>query len=245
MKPKTAIFPHNHMEKSEAINSSLSQVIHILYEIVVLKKYTFNSFLTRFIEIIQEIIPADSCLIYFYDIDTKNFILIGSKSPHPKEIGNIVMKEGEGITGWVAKNKQTVAIEKESYKDVRFKPFKELPEDTYESFLSVPIIDKEEVVGVINLQNKLPYKFSDEQVETVESLVKIVASAFANVVLEKRISHLENKLEERKVVEKAKGVLMKIKNMSEDEAFSFIRTEAMKKRKTLKDIAEAILLVWH
>ena len=234
------------MEKNGALDHSLAQVIHILYEIVVLKKYTFNSFLQRFIKIILEIIPSDSCLIYFYDLETKNFILIGSKEPHPQEIGNIVMKEGEGITGWVAKNKQTVAIEKESYKDPRFKPFKELPEDTYESFLSVPIIDNNaNVVGVINLQNRKPYKFSKEQIETVESLVKIIASAFANVVLEKRISHLENKLEERKVVEKAKGILMKVKNMSEDEAFSFIRTEAMKKRKTLKDIAEAVLLIWQ
>lgn len=234
------------MEKNGALNHSLAQVIHILYEIVVQKKYTFNSFLQRFIEIIQEIIPADSCLIYFYDLDTKNFILIGSKKPHPEQIGNIVMKEGEGITGWVAKNKQTVAIEEKSYDDPRFKPFKELPEDTFESFLSVPIIDNNaNVVGVINLQNRLPYKFTKQQIETVESLVKIIASAFANVVLEKRISHLENKLEERKVVEKAKGILMKIKNMNEDEAFSFIRTEAMKKRKTLKEIAEAILLVWQ
>lgn len=233
------------MEKSGVINHSLSQVIQILYEIVVLKKYTFNSFLHRFIKIILEIIPADSCLIYFYDLDTKNFILIGSKEPHPQEIGNIIMREGEGITGWVAKNKQTVAIEEKSYEDPRFKPFKELPEDTYESFLSVPIIDNTNVVGIINLQNKLPYKFTKEQIETVESLVKIIASAFANVVLEKRISHLENKLEERKVVEKAKGILMKVKNLTEDEAFSFIRTEAMKKRKTLKDIAEAIMLVWQ
>lgn len=233
------------MEKNGGLNHSLAQVIHLLYEIVVLKQYKFSTFLERFIQVILEIIPADSCLIYFYDLDTKNFILIGSKQPHPQEIGNIIMKEGEGITGWVAKNKKTVAIEKQAFKDSRFKPFKELPEDLYESFLSVPIIDNTNVVGVINLQNRLPYKFTAEQIETVESLVKIISSAFANVVLEKRISELENKLEERKVVEKAKGILMKVKNISEEDAFSFIRTEAMKKRKTLKDIAEAIILIWQ
>lgn len=218
-------------------------VIHLLYELVVLKQYDFNEFLERFIKIVQNIIASDSCLIYFYDLDKKNFILIGSNNLHRKAIGNIIIKEGEGITGWVAQHKQSVAIEKEAYKDPRFKQFKELPEDTYESFLSIPITDEEGIVGIINLQNKLPYTFSTQQIGTLESLVKIIASAFAQVVLEKRVNSLENQLEERKMIEKAKGVLMKVKHITEDEAFRLIRREAMNKRKSMKEIAEAILLV--
>jgi uroporphyrinogen-III synthase len=232
------------MDKHIGLNPSVSEIIHLLYELVVLKKYKFNSFLERFIEIILTIIPADSCLIYFYDLDSKTYVLIGSKKPHPKEIGHIVMQEGEGITGWVAKNKQIVAISEKAYLDSRFKSFKELPEDTYESFLSVPIIDDTGVVGVINLQNLLPYTFSKEQIETVACLVKIIASAFAKVVLEQKVNQLENKLEERKIIERAKGILMKIRNINEDDAFRFIRKEAMNKRKSLKEISEAILLVW-
>jgi len=231
------------MKKQTGVDQSVFDVIHLLYELVVLKQYQFNEFLERFITVIQKIIPSDSCLIYFYDLDKKKFILIGSKNPHREAIGNIVMREGEGITGWVAKNKQSVAIAKQAYNDPRFKTFKELPEDTYESFLTVPIIEEKGVVGIINIQNKLPYKFSKEQVTTIETLVKLIASAFVKTVLERKVRTLENQLEERKIVEKAKGILMKVKGINEDAAFKFIRTESMNKRKTMKEIAEAIILV--
>src|SRR5476651_349665 len=221
-------------------DSSVIDIINLLYELVVFKQYDFNEFLERFIKIIQKIIPSDSCLIYFYDLDKKKFILIGSKNPHREILGNIIMKEGEGITGWVAKNLKSVAITKEAYKDPRFKPFKELPEDTYESFLSVPIVNETGIVGVINIQNKLPYDFTHEQIKTIESLVKIIASAFVKIVLERKINSLEAKLEERKKLEKAKVILMKVKGMNENEAFAFIRRESMNKRKTMLEIAEAI-----
>lgn len=231
------------MKKTSEIDRSVFEVIQLLYELVVFKQYEFNEFLEKFIKVILKIIPADSCLIYFYDLDTQNFVLIGSKKPHAAELGNIVMREGEGITGWVAQHKESVAIEKEAYKDPRFKAFEELPEDTYESFLSVPIIDEKGIVGIINIQNRLPYTFDSQQIETIEALVKIIASAFAKIALERKITSLETQLEERKILEKAKGILMKQRDMDESQAFTFIRNEAMRKRKTMKEIANAILLI--
>ncbi len=231
------------MEKNVSVNSSLAEVINLLSELVVFNHYDFQEFLQRLIKVITRIIPSDSCFIYLYDRRHKQSRLIASKKPHEGIIGNIIINEGEGITNWVVQHEKTVAIDKFAYQDPRFKQFKELPEDLYESFLSVPIIDRSGVVGVINIQNKKQYEFSKDEIRTIESLVKIVSSAFAQVVLEAKVDQLKNQLEERKVIEKAKGVLMKTKKISEDEAFRFIRSEAMNKRKTLKEIAEMILLV--
>ena len=75
--------------------------------------------------------------------------------------------------------------------------------------------------------------------------MKIIASAFEKVVLERKVIHLETKLEERKVVEKAKGILMKERSLSETEAYNLLQKEAMKKRKSIKEIAEAVLLVYE
>lgn len=228
-----------------SIDTSVNDIINLLAELTVFNQYDFSEFLSRFIKIVIHIIPADSCLIYFFDKETKQLTLVGSKKPHVDAVGNITMHEGEGITGWVAEHQQTVAIEEKAYEDPRFKFFKQLPEDKYESFLSVPIINEEGVVGVINFQNKSPQKFVTEQIHTIESLVKIIASAFVNTLLSRKVNKLETQLEERKIVEKAKGVLMKARNMSEDEAFRLIRSEAMNKRKSMKEIAEAILIVWQ
>lgn len=226
-------------------DSTLADVIGLLSDIVVFSQYDFGEFLKKLITIIAKICPADSCLIYFYDEQNKNLILLGSKKPHNQDLKDIVMKEGEGITGWVAKHHKTVVIEKNAYLDERFKYFEQLPEDKYESFLSVPIINEKGIAGVINLQNKNPHIFTKQEIKTLEALVKIIASAFAKIALERKLNKLQNQLEERKVVEKAKGIIMRVKNINEEEAFSFMRKEAMNKRKSIKEIADAILLVFN
>lgn len=220
------------------------RIINLLADLVIFNSYDFDKFLKKLIKLITQIIPVDSCLIYFYDRQRRRLILIGSRKEHKKLLGKIKMSPGEGITGWVVAHKKTVALAKNAYLDQRFKFFKELPEDRYEAFLSVPIINKEGAIGVINLQNKLAYKFTKEEIGTIEAVVKIIASAFEKTILERKVGYLENKLEERKIIEKAKGVLMKEKNLSEKEGYEMIRREAMSKRKTMKEIAEAVILVF-
>lgn len=228
------------MQKQE----SWVKIINLLSELVVFDSYDFEQFLKKLIKLILKIIPVSSCLIYFYDREEKKLILIASKKPHQNLMGKLSMKEGEGITGWVATHGKTVVLKKQAYKDKRFKSFDELPEDTFEAFLSLPIVDKEGVVGVMNLQNKEEYNFSKEHIKALEAIVKIVSSAFEKVLLERKVGKLEDKLEERIVIEKAKGLLMKKQKISERAAYELIRTEAMKKRKTMREMAEAVLLVY-
>lgn len=222
---------------------SLTRTIDLLAKLVVFNSYDFGEFLNELMKLIMKIIPIDSCLIYFYDRQNKELILVASKEPHEKLLGKIKLRWGEGITGWVAEHKKTVILQKQAYKDRRFKFFKELPEDRYEAFLSVPIVDREGTVGVVNLQHRITYRFTPDQVKTIEAIVKIIASAFEKVVLERKVDHLETKLEERKTIEKAKGILMKQKGIDENTAYTMLRNEAMKTRKSIRDIAEAVILV--
>ncbi len=225
-------------------HESFLKIITLLSDLVVFDSVDFEQFLKKLIKLITRLIPIDSCFIYIYDQSKNELILVASKKPHKGQLGKIILKKGEGITGWVAETKKTVILNKEAYRNIHFKHFDQLPEDKFEAFLSVPIVDKSGSIGVINLQNKLEFKFNNEQIEMLQAIVKIVSSAFAQVVLQKKLGLLENKLLERKQIEKAKGILMKKNDMSEQEAYSLIRQEAMKKRKTLGEIAEAVLLVW-
>ncbi len=218
-------------------------IIGLLSDLVVFNHYDFNEFLQKLIKVVNQVIPVDACLIYFYDRERKELILVGSKRRHDELLGHITMKKGEGITGWVVVHGKTVVLAKEAYKDPRFKFFKELPEDKFEGFLSVPIFDENGVVGVINFQSKLPYSFSNQQIQSIEAIVKIIASAFANIILERRVGQLEDKLQARQIIEEAKGILMNVRNISESEAYHYLRKEAMAKRKTMKEIAEAVILV--
>ncbi len=73
---------------------------------------------------------------------------------------------------------------------------------------------------------------------------KIIASAFKKLSLKRQVEYYKEKLKERKLVEKAKGLLIKKEGLTEEEAYRKIQKEAMKKRKKMKEIAEAVILVY-
>jgi len=72
--------------------------------------------------------------------------------------------------------------------------------------------------------------------------IEMAASRFAEIVaLEQEVSGLQERLEARKIIERAKGVLMTEHNMTEPEAFRWIQRTAMDRRTTMRVVAEAIL----
>jgi uroporphyrinogen-III synthase len=80
------------------------------------------------------------------------------------------LKTGEGLTGWVARERRMLAISMEAYGDARFKRFSDLPEDTYEAFLSVPVIARNRVVGVLNVQHRAPHRHTGAEMELVTTV---------------------------------------------------------------------------
>ncbi len=277
--------------------------------------------LKQIVEIVIEVTKADACLLYLLDERSEELILRASKDPHPNTLGKIRMKLGEGITGWVAKEHKPVAIFKHASDDPRFKFFPNLPEDRYQSFLSVPIVHKTKTIGVINVQHKRPHqytgnttrlistiacqaggaienarlydearrkafqinnlsgisktiisdhyleeilnlivtvtakmmgsntsrehKFTDEETRILQTIANQVAIAIENTKLTEETSTLKETLEVRKLVERAKGILMKEAHLSEDEASRLIHKKSMDTCKPMRQIAEAIIITWE
>lgn len=198
--------------------------------------------LKEIVRIAAEVTKADSVLVYTLDAKTQELLLRASKNPHHDLLQKIKMKLGEGITGWVAKEQKPVAISAGASRDPRFKFFRSLPEDRFEAFLSVPIVNKRGVVGVINVQHKKKHEHSDMEVNLLAAIGKLVGGAVENALLIEETLELTETLELRKLVEKAKGILMKRRNIAEDEAYRILQKESMDSRKSLKDVAEAVLL---
>jgi len=127
------------------------------------RKLSLLQVLQAIVEIVMGATEADACLIYLHEGD--DLVLGASNTPHPAQIGKLRLKMGEGITGWVAKERRMVAIGQQAYKDSRFRFFHDLPEDTFEAFLSVPVISRDEVVGVINVQHRHPRRHMGGEME--------------------------------------------------------------------------------
>ncbi len=120
------------------------------------------------VDLIVEFMACDSCLVYLIDDD--KLVLCASNNPHLSTIGRVRLKLSEGLTGWVARERRLLAISREAYKDTRFKYFGDLPEDTYEAFLSAPVIARNRVVGVINVQHRDPHSHSGNEMEVLTTI---------------------------------------------------------------------------
>src|SRR5688572_25919982 len=140
--------------------------------------------LRQIIDLVVEVTKGDSCLLYLLDEAGDFLVLRASKNPHPRLIGRIAVKVGEGITGWVAREAQPVAIARNAGKDGRFKVFHTLPEDKYEAFLSAPIIAPgDRVIGVINVQHRKAHRHSDREKTLLSIIGHQVGSAIVNARL--------------------------------------------------------------
>ena len=192
------------------------------------------------IAIVSRYMKSDSCFIYL--IDGSDIILRASQNPHKEALGKVIMRVGEGITGWVAQHGQSAVLSSKAYLDKRFKFFEILPEDKYEAFLSVPIIFKDKTVGVINVQHIKKTEYDKDKVAFLEIIAKQVGGAIENARLAGETDLLKEALETRKLVEKAKGILMKNYGASEAEAHELLTKKSMDKRKPIKEIAQAIIL---
>jgi signal transduction protein with GAF and PtsI domain len=140
--------------------------------------------LREIIELVVGVTKGDSCLLYLLDEPGEFLVLRASKNPHPRLIGRIAVKVGEGITGWVAREAKPVAIARHASKDSRFKVFHTLPEDKYEAFLSVPIVaPADRVIGVINVQHRKAHKHRDSEKTLLSIIGHQVGSAIVNARL--------------------------------------------------------------
>ena len=120
------------------------------------------------VQLVVEFMECDSCLLYL--LEDNVLVLCASNAAHPQSIGKVRLKLSEGLTGWVARERRLLAISREAYHDPRFKLFSELPEDTFEAFLSAPIVFRNGVVGVINVQHRDPHAHTGGEMELLTTV---------------------------------------------------------------------------
>lgn len=196
--------------------------------------------LDRIVSFISNMIPCDSCFIYVLEGDS--LVMRASKNPHADLVDHVGIQVGQGVTGWVAKHRQPVALASGASNDPRFKAFKNIPEDHFEAMLCSPIICAGRVIGVITLQHRLSYRHSTDEVKLLSTLGYLVGAEIERARLESENSHLANRLETRKAVDKAKSILQRDLSLSEDDAYQMMHRESRQRRKSMREIADAILL---
>jgi GAF domain-containing protein len=173
---------------------SKSQV-ELLHQIsnIVSSNLSLEKMLKELIGLAVEVTGCDACLVYLLDRNHKEIVLRASQLPHAKEIGHIRLKMGEGVTGWVAQHKSVVALSSNAAADTRFKSFQKLQEDTYQAFLSVPLVSEGELIGVINIHHKAEHDHSQDEV----GLVSFIGEQMGGAISKSRLAERGDKATRR------------------------------------------------
>ena len=199
-----------------------------------------HDLLKQVIAFATTVVKCDSCFVYVLEGD--DLVLRASKNPHPEIVDRLTLKIGEGITGWVAQHREPVALGTKAADDPRFKVFNDLPEDYFEAFLSVPVISRGRVVGVINLQNREPHQYSRREVGLIETIGVLVGAEMEMARLEIEKSKLSDQLESRQVVQRAKGILQRSLGINETGASLILDQESRRLGKSLREVSESLVL---
>jgi len=190
------------------------------------------------------VMKAKICALWLLDEKTQSLKIRATQAMSSDYLKERSIKVGEGIVGLVAKERKPILIEN-VLKDARYKEKDLAKKEKLVSMLSVPMMTKTKAVGVINCYTTTSYRFTKSDIDLVSSVANQAAVAIENTELLVKTKIVQEELASRKAIERAKGILMKEQNLTEEKAYSLIRKSSMNKRVGMKEIAEAIILSYE
>jgi signal transduction histidine kinase len=157
---------------------------------IVNSERSLDEILGQIVGLTAQISACDACLVYLVEAATGDLVLRASQIPNIRDSGSLRIKPGEGITGWVAEQQAPVALASRAFSDPRFKNVSTLVEDTYEAFLSVPVITRGATVGVINVHHKDAHEHAEDEIAAVCFIGEQMSNAIAKTLLEQENTRL-------------------------------------------------------
>lgn len=207
----------------------------------IVEKNNLDDTLKIIVNVVAEVMDYKICSIMLYDEEKQELVIKATQSLSQEYKLKPNLKIGQSLSGMAIKEKRPITTI-----DVTKDPHYRYPEiakkEGLKSMLAVPMILKDKKIGVINVYTNIEHNFSQDEIKILTSVANLAAVAIYNAKLEEETIKTRNALEARKLIERAKGILMKLYNLSEEDAYTAMRKKAMDMCKPLKDIAEAIIL---
>jgi len=193
------------------------------------------------VQVTAEIMSSKISSLMLLDPDTKELVIRATQSVSEAYNKKSNIKLGEGIIGKVAAENKPICV-----LDVRAEE-RYLNRDIAKkeglcSLASVPMAVKGKVIGVLNCYTSKKHKFSKHELDVLTALANQAAVAIENAELDLRARSAEEALTTRKLIERAKDILSQEANVLPSEAYRLIQKQSMDKRKSMREIAEAIIL---
>ena len=200
-----------------------------------------DDILKLIVTVTANVMDSKICSLWILDGKERVLRIRATQTMSEEYLRERTLKLGEGVVGYVAQQNKPLAI-LDVLKEPRYKEKELAKKEGLISMLSVPLTLKDKVIGVINCYTSYSHEFNETERVVLTTVANQAAICIENTELMVKTKVIQEELETRKLVERAKGALMKHHILSEEEAFKRIRKASMDSRKTMREIAEAILL---
>ncbi|MCK4881948.1 MAG: GAF and ANTAR domain-containing protein, partial [Candidatus Omnitrophica bacterium] len=201
-----------------------------------------DEILNLIVVVTAEMLNSKICSIMLLDEKRKELFIKASQSLSLEYQKKPNVKAHGSVAGEAMKMKRPIEVydvrkeQKYGFRDLAVK-------ENLTSMLSVPMVVKEKAIGVINVYMKKPHHFTKEEIDVLQMVTNQAAVAVENTNLMKEALKAKEALETRKLIERAKGVLMRLSKATEEEAHKLIHKKSMDSCKSMKEIAESIILM--
>lgn len=184
---------------------------------------------------------CDSCGVYV--ADGEHLVHRSSQAQHPEAVRRVSIREVVDTTRWAAGNGHLAAAAQSAWNDPCVRVFFNEPlGDRFESFVSIPMVAGGRLVGAINMIGRNGLASNGDDLELIATMGLLAGAEIERTRLASENAHLAEKLESRKIVERAKGILQRNLQMTEEDAYLTLQRESRQRRKSMKEVAEAIVL---
>lgn len=205
-------------------------------------EHYLDEILNLIVVVTAEMLNSKICSIMLLDEKGVEFVIKASQSLSADYKLKPNLRVENSLVGEVLKTRKPLIVydvrkeQKYFYRDLAVK-------EGLTSMIAVPMIVKDKAIGVINVYTKNPHTFTQEEVNVLQMVTNQAAVAVENTKLMEEALRAKEALETRKLIERAKGVLMRMNNLSEEAAYRMIHKKSMDSCRSMKDIAESIILM--
>jgi signal transduction protein with GAF and PtsI domain len=200
-----------------------------------------DELLRLIVRVTAEVMNSKISSLMVLDQDKKELVIRATQSISEEYNKKPNIKLGEGIAGTVAKENKPIFV-LDLLKEPRYLNQGIAKKEGLVSLASVPLAVKGRVIGVLNCYTSQKHEFTRSELNILTALANQAALAIENAELALRAHSAEEALYTRKVVERAKEILALEANIATQEAYRLIQKQSMDSRKSMRDIAEAIIL---
>ncbi len=193
------------------------------------------------VSVTAEVMNSKISSLMILDPEKKELVIRATQSISEEYNKKPNIKVGEGIAGIVARENKPIIISDIS-QEPRYLNQNIARKEGLVSLASVPLSLKGRVIGVLNCYTSRKHEFTKTEQSILSALANQAALAIENAELALRAHSAEEALLTRKLVERAKEILAAEANVSPQEAYRLIQKQSMDSRKSMRDIAEAIIM---